>query len=258
MKKRLIEKNNKKWMENNIFTPLKCSRIKVSWKKYLSGYYLWYYGKNNVVHFKIKNIPDIKFAVWHIDNNVEIFADFLLYIDKFKPTASTYNFKTINELIEFIKKFDDDYETTLANELIKETIDESYQKDADKNEILKEYYVDFNYSLAIERNNGLSENEIAKAKKIKNEFKELCNKFNIKCVHEIRPTIFFGNYGVFHMFVSRNTENINKIYNFIENMNNTYFCVKIHDNIKSYFKELKRQKKNKKYKVFTINGEKFY
>lgn len=258
MKKRLGEKNNKKWMENNIFTPLKCSGIKVSWKKYFSGYYLWHYGKNNVVHFKITNIPDIKFAVWHIDNNVEIFADFLLYIDKFKPTASTYNFKSINELIEFIKKFDDDYETTFANELIKETIDESYQKDADKNEILKEYYIDFNYSLGIERNNGLSENEIAKAKKIKNEFKELCNKFNIKCVHEIRPTIFFGNYGVFHMFVSSNTENINEIYDFVENMNNTFFCVKIHDNIKSYFKELKKQKKNKKYKVFNINGEKFY
>lgn len=155
MKKRLSEKNNKKWMESNIFAPLKCSGIKVSWKKYFSGYYLWYYGKNNVVHFKIKNIPDIKFAVWNIDNNVEIFADFLLYIDKFKPTASTYNFKSINELIEFIKKFDDDYETTLANELIKETIDESYQKDADKNEILKEYYIDFNYSLAIERNSEL-------------------------------------------------------------------------------------------------------
>ena len=194
--------------------------------------------------------------MWHIDNNVEIFADFLLYIDKFKPTASTYNFKSINELIEFIKKFDDDYETTLANELIKETIDESYQKDADKNEILKEYYVDFNYSLAIERNNGLSENEIAKAKKIKNEFKELCNKFNIKYVHEIRPTIFFGNYGVFHMFIDSNTENINEIYDFVENMNNTFFCVKIHNNIKSYFKELKRQKKNKKYQVFSVNGEK--
>ena len=37
------------------------------------------------------------------------------------------------------------------------------------------------------------------------------------------------------MFISSNTENINKIYDFIENMNNTYFCVKIHDNIKSYF-----------------------
>ena len=60
------------------------------------------------------------------------------------------------------------------------------------------------------------------------------------------------------MFISSNTENINKIYDFVENMNNTYFCVKIHDNIKSYFKELKKQKKNKKYKVFNINGEKFY
>ena len=122
MKKRFVEKNNKKWMESNIFNPLKCSNIDVCWKKYLSGYYLWNFGKNSVVHFKIKNIPDIKFAVWHINNNTKIFADFLLYIDKFKPTASTYNFESVNELIEFIKKFDDDYETTLANELIKETI----------------------------------------------------------------------------------------------------------------------------------------
>ena len=90
----------------------------------------------------------------------------------------------------------------------------------------------------------------------KNEFKKLCNKFNIKCVHEIRPTIFFGNYGVFHVFIDSNTENINEIYDFVENMNNTFFCVKIHNNIKSYFKELKRQKKNKKYQVFNINGEK--
>lgn len=258
MKKRLIEKNNKKWMESNIFSPLKCSNIDVCWKKYLSGYYLWNFGKNNVVHFKIKNIPDIKFAVWHIDKNIEIFADFLLYIDKFKPTASTYNFKSINELIEFIKKFDDDYETTLANELIKETIDESYQKDADENEVLKEYYMDFNYSLTTARNNGLDENEITKAKKIKNEFKELCNKYNVKYVYEIRPTIFFRNYGLFHMFISSNTENINEMYDFVKNMNKTFFCIKIHDNTTSYFKALKRQKKNKKYNFFNINGEKFY
>lgn len=258
MKKRFVEKNNKKWMESNIFSPLKCSNIDVCWKKYLSGYYLWNFGKSSVVHFKIKNIPDIKFAVWHINNNTEIFADFLLYIDKFKPTASTYNFESVNELIEFIKKFDDDYETTLANELIKETIDESYQKDANKNEVLKEYYSHFNNSLTIARNNGLDETEITKAKKIKNEFKELCNKFNIKYVHEIQPTIFYRNYGVYHMFINNTSENINEMYDFVSNMNHTFFLVKIYDSITSYFKALKKQKKNKKWKFFNINEEKIY
>lgn len=54
-------------MENNIFTPLKGSRIKVSWKKYLSRYYLWYYGK------KIKNISFLTLTEKKFGNDIHVF-----------------------------------------------------------------------------------------------------------------------------------------------------------------------------------------
>ena len=75
-------------------------------------------------------------------------------------------------------------------------------------------------------------------------------------MHEIRPTIFFRNYGVYHMFINNNAENINEMYGFVSNMNRTFFLVKTYDSITSYFKALKRQKKNKKWKLFNINEEK--
>ena len=47
------------------------------------------------------------------------------------------------------------------------------------------------------------------------------------------------------------------MYDFVKNMNKTFFCIKIHDNLKSYFKALKKQKKNKKYKFLTLTEKKF-
>lgn len=58
------------------------------------------------------------------------------------------------------------------------------------------------------------------------------------------------------MFINNNAENINEMYGFVSNMNRTFFLVKTYDSITSYFKALKRQKKNKKWKLFNINEEK--
>ena len=94
-------------------------------------------------------------------------------------------------------------------------------------------------------------------KTTKNEIKELCNKYNVKYVHEIRPTIFFRNYGVYHMFINNNAENINEMYGFVSNMNRTFFLVKTYDSITSYFKALKRQKKIKNGNFLTLTKKKF-
>lgn len=64
--------------------------------KYLSGYFIWEFGKNSVVHFKIKEIPDWLFGIWWDKPKGDIlkgtlFTQYIDTIDKFKPSYSEIN-----------------------------------------------------------------------------------------------------------------------------------------------------------------------
>lgn len=70
--------------------------------EYLDGYFLFAYGTNSVVHFHIKELPGWKFGIWFNTDEkykdevyAQIFWQYEDYIDKFKPSASSYVF-TIN------------------------------------------------------------------------------------------------------------------------------------------------------------------
>lgn len=60
-----------------------------------NGYFLFDFGQNSVVHFKIKEIPYWKFGLWIIKDTeknvytVQFFGDKIDWIDKFKPSCST-------------------------------------------------------------------------------------------------------------------------------------------------------------------------
>lgn len=70
--------------------------------EYLDGYYIFGYGTNSVIHFRIKECKGWKFGIWwnydeeeYFKYNGELFAQYERAIDKFKPEDS--------ELVENIK-----------------------------------------------------------------------------------------------------------------------------------------------------------
>lgn len=81
--------------------------------EHIDGYFLGYMGKNSVTHFKIKECPGWKFAIWWYPERIkdkneehndyipgEFFAQFELDIDKFKPSRSCF----ISKVKLFIEK----------------------------------------------------------------------------------------------------------------------------------------------------------
>lgn len=103
MKHKDVKKNNKKWYIKNIFIPFKQNNIKLKYVKFFSGYFIWFLGKASILHFIVKGIDDIKFGIWKLEKNkVQLFAEFIPYINKFKPSQSFFEFNSISELINFI------------------------------------------------------------------------------------------------------------------------------------------------------------
>ena len=86
----------------NLFEAISCEfdtynkSITISNIEYRNGYFLFYMGKNSVVHFDIDELPEWKFGVWWKvpkDKNIStikgtLFAQLADGIDKFKPTNS--------------------------------------------------------------------------------------------------------------------------------------------------------------------------
>lgn len=65
--------------------------------EYLSGYYIFGFGTNSVVHYSLKECPGWRFGLWFgepdLDHDLvsgQWFAQYEETIDKFKPTASTF------------------------------------------------------------------------------------------------------------------------------------------------------------------------
>jgi len=61
--------------------------------KYQGGYFLFDFGKDMVVHFRLKECKGWLFAIWwNVDdkNQFDFFTQFEKNIDKFKPTASNF------------------------------------------------------------------------------------------------------------------------------------------------------------------------
>lgn len=86
--------DNETWYCEKSFTPIDI--------EYLDGYFIFDMGSSSVVHFKIKECPGWKFAIWWGDAEIKpfkdakfreikgtFFAQYEMDIDKFKPSYST-------------------------------------------------------------------------------------------------------------------------------------------------------------------------
>ena len=65
------------------------------------GYYVFQFDEHEIFHFKFKEIPDWKFAMWitwandkHDEYNIAFFGNKIYWIDKFKPSCSPISCKT--------------------------------------------------------------------------------------------------------------------------------------------------------------------
>ncbi len=101
---------------NNILDIIESNGFHVTSKKFGSGYFIYSLGSNAVCHFKLKELPDFLFGIWLYDNNkFEIFGQFELYLDKFKPSRNEVSKKTTLESflegIKFIQENHDRYIT---------------------------------------------------------------------------------------------------------------------------------------------------
>lgn len=93
--------------------------------EYLDGYFIFGFGTNSVVHFKIKECPGWKFGIWwyepetyydKTDDGViqekkrkcivgEFFGQYETNIDKFKPSHSSYHCRITFDLDNLIKPY---------------------------------------------------------------------------------------------------------------------------------------------------------
>lgn len=92
--------------------------------EYSEGYFIFYYGKNSVCHFKLKKYPQWSFGIWldYVPDEkdsgkdyirAEVFCQLTQFIDKFKPSRSEF----LSE-IRFYKivDIDEDGEISKLNE----------------------------------------------------------------------------------------------------------------------------------------------
>lgn len=94
------------------------------------GYFIFNFGENAVMHFKLKEAPQWKFGVWLTkfkerkpknENtpgdyiNIQIFAQNELWIDKFKPTRSYFS-EELN--VHWGKTYDEENDVYVTNEVL--------------------------------------------------------------------------------------------------------------------------------------------
>ena len=87
-------------LTRQLFEHLKSQNYTITTEQYGDGYFLFDYGPNTVVHFRLKETPGWLYGIWWCfrvnykgDVNIvgEFFAQYENEIDKFKPSASYYS-----------------------------------------------------------------------------------------------------------------------------------------------------------------------
>lgn len=160
MKKRIALKHKKQWFINNIIKPLRKRGYHFDYAKFLDGYFIFSYGKYSVFHFILKELPDIKFGVWSFDNKIEVFAEYIPYIDKFKPSATTFDLENAEGVIIFVEMFGKtktSYHETLMGELKESFGDDYTYEEFLKAKSEKELYYRTSFLNFTSYNNAMSE-----------------------------------------------------------------------------------------------------
>ena len=86
-------------LTNQLFEHLKSQNYTIATEQYGDGYFIFDYGPNTVIHFRLKETPGWLYGVWWsfkvnkegiVSIVGEFFAQYEEEIDKFKPSASYY------------------------------------------------------------------------------------------------------------------------------------------------------------------------
>lgn len=96
-KKKLVKRiASKRLIDNYLLEIEKETGFHIINKEYGNGYFLFDLGKDNVCHFEVKEIPKFLFGIWRqegkeindrqIDNEIVLFSQPKIWIDKFKPS----------------------------------------------------------------------------------------------------------------------------------------------------------------------------
>lgn len=150
MNKRIRIKKEKYNNKNKINKILENLNYTIEKKVFGSGYFVFSFELNSVCWFWLKEFKGWKFAVWlNKDGTYSIFGEYILLIDKFKPSASYVSFKDIKDFNEDLQLILNKDEKHLG--YLKE-IEEAIKYDKLKKEYLKsltndiyDYIKDFNY-----------------------------------------------------------------------------------------------------------------
>jgi len=132
---------NKPKIKNLIFKELRERGLEPIDVAIGNGYYLFDFGEDSVVHFKIKGIRKWKFAIWIQDScdNTEyllsIFGNKTNWIDKFKPSCSPISSDKLRLPHEYTEENQYDYET--PDWAVLDVIDQMTR--LKKNRIIAEY-----------------------------------------------------------------------------------------------------------------------
>lgn len=165
MKNRSIVRQNRRAMDDNIIKPLKKAGLHPIDVCYGDGYFIFEYGKNTVLHFSIKELPDFRFGVWkdyYGKNTLTIFGDSILYLDKFKPTRHK-NFNDIYEIIDFVKKYQSGkYSLRYVFDTIFENGGYEWEEKQTDEEFYKEYYSDLAEQKYADEHFGFNKEEYEK------------------------------------------------------------------------------------------------
>ena len=74
--------------------------------RYGGGYFIFTFDPHEFnMHLTFKQLPLMKFGIWKIKNEYEYFAECVPYIDKFKPSYSTFTWDSLDEMMQTIKEW---------------------------------------------------------------------------------------------------------------------------------------------------------
>ena len=88
---------------------------------YGGGYYIFSFGKSEFnLHLTFKDIPMMKFGIWKTscygDKNWYYFAECIPYIDKFKPSRSSFEFNSLESMMEWVSNAIKDCKTRVTRD----------------------------------------------------------------------------------------------------------------------------------------------
>ena len=97
----------KRWMSvNKMIKEIKSYRHKFSYK-YGCGYFIFNFNDDEYnLHITFDKLPNMKFGVWYTtkygEDKYYFFAEHCAFIDKFKPSAVTFNWDTLDQMMTFV------------------------------------------------------------------------------------------------------------------------------------------------------------